>query len=456
MEPDISHPLLTDLYELTMVDAARRAGMAERPASFSLFIRTLPPDRGFLVAAGLDDCLTWLEELRFGDAELTALARLGLFDEAFLSWLGDLRFTGNVRAVREGTPVLAGEPILEVDAPFAEAQLAETFLLNQVTLQTVLATKALRCVHAAAGRPVVDFALRRTPGIDAGMKLARVGALVGLAGTSNVAGADRYPIAANGTMAHSFVQAHPDETDAFRVFTDAYGDDAVLLVDTYDTRRGVARAIEVARESRERGGTIRGVRLDSGDLAELARDARRQLDDAGFAEVDIIVSGGLDEYEIDRLLRVEQAPIDGFGVGTSLGTSSDAPTVDSVYKLVEYDGRAVRKTSEAKATWPGRKQLWRHPDWSEDVLALAAEDAPSAEHQPLLDLVMEAGARTAAGRHSLAEAHENLAAAVAAVPAALREMRDPQRLEVTPSAALLALTEEIDERRNHEPLDALR
>lgn len=460
LEAHTPSALLTDLYEVTMAHAEYHLGTADRASTFSLFVRNMPTGRGFLIAAGLHDCLSWLENLQFDTEDLDALAGLGRFDDDFLDWLGDLRFEGDVRALPEGTPVLAGEPILEIDAPFAHAQLAETYLLNQVTLQTVLATKAARCVHAADGRPIVDFALRRTPGIDAGMKLVRIAALVGLAGTSNVAGSMRYPVSASGTMAHSFVQAYTDETQAFRDFASVYGDDTVLLVDTYDTRTGVSRAIEVALERRRVGETIRGIRLDSGDLATLARDARQALDDSGLTDVSIMASGGLDEYEIDRLVREEGAPIDGFGVGTALGTSSDAPSIDSVYKLVELDERPVRKTSTKKATWPGRKQLWRQPDWrgclaahteggasrGGDVLALASEPAPSEAHEPLLEVVMRKGERTAAGQRPLSEAHRHFSEAFGRLPAEMLALRDPVVLEPEPSAELHRLTSELDGR----------
>ncbi len=446
MTADVPHSLLVDLYELNMVSAYWREQMSERPATFSLFVRKLPPARGYLVAAGLDDALSWLEQLRFGDAELAALGRLATLDSDFLSWLGDLCFTGSVRAMREGTIVFPGEPILEVDAPMAQAQLAETFLLNQVTLQTVLATKAARCRHAAAGRAVVDFALRRTQGIDAGMKLARVGRLVGLTATSNVAGAERYGLPASGTMAHSFVQAHQDETESFRVFARAAGEQAVLLVDTYDTYRGVRRAIDVARELQGEGMGIRGIRLDSGDLGALARYARKELDAAGFTDVRILASGGLDEHEIRRLLEAEAAPIDGFGLGSSLGVSDDAPNLDSVYKLVAYDGRPVRKTSAGKATWPGPKQVWRAADWSGDVLALADEAPPNAEHRPLLAQVMRHGRRTPEGSCGLDEAHEHFEDQWGRMPERLKDLTDPGDHDVTPSPLLEDLTRELDAR----------
>lgn len=397
-------PLLVDLYELTMVDAYLRQGMADRPATFSLFVRDLPPQRRYLVAAGLDDAMGWLEDLQFRPGDLDRLARLDLFAPEFLEWLEGLRFTGTVRAVPEGTIVFAGEPLIEVDAPIAEAQLAETFLLNQITVQTLLATKAARCRYAAGGRAVIDFGLRRAHGIDAGMKLARVARLVGLAGTSNVAAAERYDIPASGTMAHAFVQAYRDESDAFRAFGHALGDATVLLVDTYDSVAGIDHAIGAAAELRREGIEIRGIRLDSGDLAELARIARRRLDDAGFPTVAVYASGGLDEHEIHRLVHDEAAPIDGFGVGSSLAASTDAPSLDTVYKLVAYDGHPVRKTSTGKETLPGAKQVWRTVDWSADTIALAEEPAPGPDHRPLLVDVVRDGRRTEAGRRSLADA----------------------------------------------------
>lgn len=436
--------LLVDLYELTMVDALRREGLADRPATFSLFVRTLPRGRGYLVAAGLDDCLAWLERLSFGDEEVAALARLGVFGDDFLDWLRGLRFTGSVRAVPEGSVVFAGEPVIEVDAPMAEGQLAETYLLNQVTLQTVLATKAARCREAAAGRALVDFSLRRTHGVDAGMKVAKVAAMVGFAGTSNVAAADRYGIPASGTMAHSFVQAHGDETASFRAFTRAYGDRAVLLVDTYDTATGVDRAVEVALERRAAGGTIRGVRLDSGDLDELSRLARRRLDEAGLTDVQVLASGGLDERSIARLVAAG-APIDGFGVGSTLGVSADAPTVDTVYKLVAFDGRPVRKTSPGKTSWPCPKQVWRAPDWSGDTVAALDEAPPDPGHRPLLADVFGGGRRTGAGSRTLDEARRHFESEWAALPDGLRRLDDPAPYEVAVSAGLRRIADEMTE-----------
>ncbi len=448
MIPDVSHPLLVDLYELTMVDLYRREGMATKPATFSLFVRSLPLQRGYLVAAGLDDALSWLEGLRYDEPDLAAIERIGIFSLEFLDWLGRLRFSGDVRAVPEGSVVFAHEPILEIEAPLAQAQLAETFLLNQVTLQTTLATKAARCRHAAGGRAVVDFALRRTQGIDAGMKLARICRLVGLAGTSNVAGAERYGVPASGTMAHSFVQAHQDETEAFRTYAQAFGEATVLLVDTYDTIGGVERAIEVALERRQQGSDIRGIRLDSGDLAGLARHARARLDQADLASVQIFASGGLDEHEMYRLIHGEGAPIGGFGVGSALGVSADAPTLDSVYKLVAYDGRPVLKTSTGKAIWPGAKQVWRAPDWSSDTLALADEPPPSPGHLGLLEQVMAQGERTDAGRRTLVEANQRFEHQWGHMPEGLRHLSAPRPHDVEISARLRQLADEIGAHRD--------
>jgi nicotinate phosphoribosyltransferase len=444
----VSSSLLVDLYELTMAVAYRASGAASRPATFSLFVRTLPATRGYLVAAGLDDALAWLETFSFDDSDLAALDALDLFTSDELAWLGGLRFTGDVRAVPEGTLVFADEPLLEVDAPIAEAQLAETFLLNQVTVQTLLATKAARCRHGADGRSVVDFALRRCQGVDAGMKLARVSRIVGLDGTSNVAGAARYGLPASGTMAHSYVEAHHDEARAFTEFGARFGERAVLLVDTYDTARGVERAIDAARALAARGIRIGALRLDSGDLAVLARDARKRLDETGFDDVQVFASGGLDEYEIDRLVRSEHAPIDGFGVGTSLGVSSDAPALDTVYKLVAFDGRAVRKTSTGKATWPGAKQVFRRDGWQGDVLALRDETAPAAGAAPLLDTVMRAGRRTA--DTSLDAAHATFERQWATMPEPLKRLHEPAGYRVEPSDALRQLTAAVDAELAHQ------
>ncbi len=443
--------LLTDLYELTMAAAYVAEGMAEKPATFSLFVRQLPPGRGYLVAAGLDDALGYLEALRFSDEDVAFLDRLGMFGPDTLERLARLRFTGTVRAMAEGTIALAGEPLVEVTAPMVEAQVVETFLLNQITTTTTLASKAARYRHAAGGRGVVDFGFRRAQGLDAGMKLVRAVAICGLSGTSNVAGARRYGVPVSGTMAHSFVQAHEDETAAFRAFAEVFGSRSVLLVDTYDTRQGVERAIAVARALRAAGVELQGIRIDSGDLAVLARHTRRRLDDEGFPGLQILVSGGLDEYAVEDLVRRERAPIDGFGVGSDMGVSADAPVLDTVYKLVAFDGRPVRKLSPGKQTWPGAKQVWRPPDWSADVVALAHEPPPVAGGEPLLVEAMGDGARTAAGRATLADAHVRFEEQWASLPEPVKRLRDPATPEARASAELERMVQDLDARLEHDP-----
>jgi nicotinate phosphoribosyltransferase len=331
-------------------------------------VRRLPPTRSFLLACGLDDALGFLERLRFDQGVLDHLAELRQFSPEFLEWLARTRFTGDVYAVPEGTPVFSEEPILEVVAPLAEAQLVETFLTNQIHLQTVLASKATRVVEAAAGRPVVDFSLRRSHGVDAGLKAARAFYIAGVVSTSNVLAGRVYGIPVSGTMAHSYVQAHEDEDAAFRAFLRLYPD-GVVLVDTYDTLGGVRRVIALARELGERS-RVSAIRLDSGDLETLSRAARRELDEAGLGQVEIFASGGLDEHSIDALVR-SGSPIDGFGVGTLLGVSADSPSLDMVYKLVEYDGRGRTKLSADKQVLGGRKQVFRGK--AGDVIAKADE-----------------------------------------------------------------------------------
>jgi len=449
------HGLLVDLYELTMLDVYLRSGMAQRPSTFSLFVRHLPDDRGVLVAAGLDDCLSWLEGLRFDPDAIAQLQSLGVFEADFLEWLGGLRFTGQVRAVAEGTPVFAGEPILEVDAPLGQAQLAETYLLNQVTLQTNLATSAARFVHAAGGRDVVDFGLRRAPGIDAGMKLVRAGRIAGIAATSNVAGALRYGMPTSGTMAHSLVQAHVDEADAFRDFARADRERTILLVDTYDTATGIERAIEVATECRADGYELAGIRIDSGDLVELSRLARQRLDASGFSGMKIVVSGGLDEHDLAALVA-SGAPVDAFGVGSALAASPEAPVIDTVYKLAAFDGRPVRKTSPGKTTWPCPKQVWRDHTSERDVLALRDESAPAKGMWPLLEPVMVDGRRTEAGTRSLDEAHQHFSAQWAALPERCTRLVGPEPIVVEPSAGLMRSVAQLDGQRVREEVPPAR
>jgi nicotinate phosphoribosyltransferase len=427
--------LLTDLYELNMAASYLRRDM-DRLATFSLYVRGLPKGRGFLVAAGLEPCLEFLESFSFGDDELAALGRMG-FDDRALEDLSTLRFAGEVWAVPEGRVVYSEEPLLEVTAPVAVAQLVETMLLNQITLHTTLASKAARFVIAADGRQLVDFAFRRTHGVDAAMAVARASALVGFAATSNVEAARRYDLIAAGTMAHSFVEAFPTEGAAFRAFAEDHPHRTTFLVDTYDTLGGVRAAISTIEELQLDGNL--GIRLDSGDLDALARGARTLLDDAGLANARIFASGGLDELEVHELVQAG-APVDAFGIGTKLGVSADAPYVDSVYKLVEYDGRPVMKLSSAKATPPGRKQVWRRDDGEHvDVLSLRDEAGPDGA-QALLEPVMREGQRLAPPP-SIAASRVRFDHDLAHVPAKARRLTHPEHVHVPHSAGLRALTE---------------
>lgn len=427
--------LLTDLYELNMAASYLRRDM-DGSATFSLYVRGLPKSRGFLVAAGLEACLDFLESFSFTDDELEALGGMG-FDDRALADFSTLRFTGDVWAVPEGRVVYSEEPLLEVTAPVAVAQVVETMLLNQITLHTTLASKAARYVLAAEGRQLVDFAFRRTHGAEAAMAVARASALVGFAATSNVEAARRYGLTVAGTMAHSFVEAFPTEGEAFRAFAEDHPHRTTFLVDTYDTVGGVRAAIDTIRELALDGAL--GVRLDSGDLDALARSARTILDEAGLQEARIFASGGLDELEVHELVSAG-APVDAFGIGTQMGVSADAPYVDSVYKLVEYDDRPVMKLSSAKVSPPGRKQIWRRNDGEHaDVLALRDEPGTSGS-EALLEQVIRAGARITPAS-SIEESHVRFEGDLPHVPQKARRLSHPEHLVVAHSDALLALTD---------------
>jgi len=436
--------LFTDLYELTMAASYSRERMRGE-ATFSLFVRRLPRQRAFLVAAGLDDVLAFLESFEFSEGAIRYLRSCGSFDASFLDFLGEVRFTGTVRAVREGTVLFADEPLLEVTAPIIEAQLVETAVINFVHLQTVLASKAVRSVLAARGRPIVDFGLRRTHGIDAGMKAARCAFIAGAAMTSNVLAALHYGVPPTGTMAHSYVTAFPREIDAFRAFARAFPRNTTLLIDTYDTVAAARKAVIVAREMEARGERLAGVRLDSGDLVSLSTAVRQVLDEAGLRYVRIFASGGLDEEEVARCLEAG-APIDAFGVGTRMNVSADAPYLDIAYKLVRYDGRNVLKLSPGKATWPGEKQVYRlrRPDgqFERDVLAVRDEPPPRGAVEPLLQRVM-AGGRIVEPQPTLTAIREHCARQVAALPEANRRLAGP-RYSVEPSEELLALRRALE------------
>lgn len=403
------------------------------PATFSLYVRNLPPGRGFLVAAGLEACLDALETYSFEEDDLSYLGTIG-FDERAIADFRGVRFDGDVWAIPEGRIVHAEEPILEVTASLPVAQLVETLLLNQVTLHTTLASKAARFRLAAPNRDLVDFAFRRTHGRDAAMAAARASAIAGFSATSNVEAARRYGLEVAGTMAHSFVEAFPTEVEAFRAFAQDHPERITFLVDTYDTENGVRNAIEVVRELGLTGRI--GVRLDSGDLDHLARAARQALDDADLQGARIFASGGLDEHEVDELVRAG-APVDAFGIGTQMGVSADAPFVDSVYKLVESDGRPVLKLSVGKGTAPGPKQVWRGAE--EDLLALRDEPAGSGVGEPMLEQVMRGGVRIGQAP-TIERMRSRFEADLAVLPAKARRLRHSEPVHVRHTDALAELT----------------
>ncbi len=348
--------LLTDLYEFNMAAAYLHEDM-NGEAVFSLFFRKLPAHRNFMLACGQEHAARLVTELRFPPEQVERLRQTGLFPEVLLDWLGEFRFSGDIHAMPEGTPVFPHEPLLEIRAPIAEAQVLESLIMNYVNLETVLASKAVRVVQAAAGRPVMDFGMRRMHGLDAALRGVRAYRAAGISATSNVLASLRHDLPARGTMAHSYVQAHDSEMDALRNYARLYPG-TTLLVDTHDTLRGVDRVIQLVREEQLQVGAIR---IDSGDLLALSRQCRDRLDRAGLEDIGIVVSGGLDEWRMRELLD-GGAPIDAFGVGTDMGAAADAPSLDLAYKLTEYDGAPRLKNSPGKQLHPGAKQVWRFSD----------------------------------------------------------------------------------------------
>ena len=384
--------LLTDLYQLNMMAGYLVYGITET-AVFELYVRKLPAHRGFLMTAGLEQALQFLETVSFEPEELEQIRRLGQFSAEFFDYLRSFRFSGDVDAMPEGTVFFPDEPILRVTASLPEAQFVETRLVNLLHFQTVIASKAARMMIAAPRRPLVDYGLRRAHGAEAGLLAARASYIAGFSGTATVAAGLEFGIPVYGTMAHSFVQAHDDETLAFEHFARSHPQDLVLLIDTYDTERAARRVIALAPHLAAEDISIAGVRIDSGDLGEHARRVRQILDEGGLQSVKIIASGGLDENAL-LALSAAGAPIDAYGIGTSLTTSSDVPALDCAYKLQEYAGTARRKLSEGKATWPGRKQVWRRSDAGGrlvgDVVSLAGD---RQEGEALLRPVMRSGRR---------------------------------------------------------------
>lgn len=441
--PLCNRALLTDLYQLSMLQGYFEQGM-EETAVFEFFVRRLPEQRRFFMAAGLAQVLDYLEDLHFTPQELEWLAASGRFSDEFIAYLSELRFRGDVNAMPEGTVFFPDEPILQVVAPLPQAQLVESRLINILHYQTLIASKAIRVVLAAPQHLLVDFGLRRAHGGEAGIFAARASYLAGFSGSATTIAAPLFGIPVYGTMAHSFVQSHDDEVQAFEHFAQAQPDNVVLLIDTYDTERAALRVVELAPRLQEQGIAIKAVRLDSGDLAQHARQVRRILDDGGLQGVHIFVSGNLDEYRIRELLAAG-APIDGFGVGTILDTSADVPYLDCAYKLQEYAGKPRRKRSEGKATWPGRKQVYRHYDsqgqMEKDVLVLQAQ--PATGGVPLLQPVMQGGKRHIP-QPDLEEIRQHAVGEVARLPPDLRQLHGGTSIGVEVSAELRALAALMD------------
>jgi nicotinate phosphoribosyltransferase len=440
--------LLTDLYELTM-SASYYARGRTGEATFDLFARELPSNRNFLVACGLDEALGYLEDLCFNSDAIDYLRSLDLFEDDFLSYLGKLRFTGEVRAVPEGEIVFPGEPLVSVTAPLIEAQIVETFLLNCISFQTTIASKAARVSLACAGRPFLDMSPRRDHGADAALKAARAAYIGGASGTSNVLAGKVYGLPVQGTMAHSYVMAFESEEEAFRSFCLDFPTSAVLLIDTFDVEEGARRAVRVAKELAPQGVKLRGLRIDSGELAPLTRSVRKILDEGGLEDVSIVLSGDLDEYRIKMLFVDEDVPVDSFGVGTQLGTSADAPALGCVYKLVAGGGRPRIKLSAGKATVPGRKQLYRFMDHGcYDFDLVAAEEEEVEGGRPLLECVMRAGRRETDGP-LLGSVRERCADSLTRLPERLRTLEGevaPYRVDLSPTLHELITT--MSERRD--------
>jgi nicotinate phosphoribosyltransferase len=446
MPPVISaatSPLLTDLYQLNMLEAYLQHERTET-AVFEFFVRKLPPRRGFLMAAGLQQAVEFLETLCVSPEELDWLRGSGRFSARTLDWLAELRFAGDVDAVAEGTVVFGNEPILRITAPLPVAQLVESRLINILHFQTLIASKAARMVLAAPAKRLIDFGLRRAHGAEAGLMAARASYIAGFDGTATALAGMLWDIPISGTMAHSFIQAFDDESDAFEAFARARPEGLTLLLDTYDTEAAARKVVALARRLRQAGIAVQGVRLDSGDLDALSRSVRRILDDGGLSDVSIFASGGLDEDDLQAFARAK-APIDGFGLGTSLTTSSDVPALDCAYKLEEYAGVARRKLSVGKATWPGRKQIWRTYDdrgrMAHDVLSTHDDDRSG---ETLVRPLLRGGKRTDPAP-GLREIRDHAARELTRLPDPLRCL-SPHAYPVEIGDALKRLTAEVDRR----------
>jgi len=438
-----SSALLTDLYQLTMLQGYFDQGM-EETAVFEFFVRRLPDNRNFLMAAGLEQALIYLENLHFTAEEVDWLNKCGRFSKSFVDFLSELRFTGDVHAMPEGTVFFPNEPILRITAPLPQAQLIESRVINILHYQTLIASKASRSVLIAPKKLLVDFGLRRAHGAEAGLFAARASYLAGFSGTATTLAAPLYDIPIYGTMAHSFIQSHDNEMTAFEHYSHAQPDNVVLLIDTYDTEAAAEKVVTLAQRLKEQGITIKAVRIDSGDLVSHANKVRQILDNGNLREIGIFVSGNLDEYILQDMITIN-APINGFGIGTNMDTSADAPYLDCAYKLQEYAGRPRRKRSEGKATWPGRKQVFRRYDEdgsiSEDILTI--EDAP-CEGKPMIEQIMYQGKRINT-QPTLVEARTHATNELASLPEDYRRLKSSTSYSVIISPALEDLADEVDQ-----------
>lgn len=438
----LSSPLLTDLYQFTMLQGYIEQGMDET-AVFELSVRKLPKERAFLVTAGLESVIAFLEQLKFSADELAYLETCGRFSRRLIDYLAKMRFTGDIHAMPEGTIFFQDEPVIRITAPLCQAQFIETRVINLFQQQILFASKAARCMLAAGGKAqLVDFGVRRAHGAEAGIYAARSSYLAGFIGTSTVLAEPFYGIPIFGTMAHSFIEAHADEQEAFLHFALANPENVTLLIDTYDTLRGARRVVETARELKRRGVAVRAVRLDSGDILALSKEVRKILDGGGFPDVRIFVSGNMDEYTIEELLS-GGAPIDGFGVGTKLDTSDDAPYLECAYKLMEYAGRPRMKKSTGKVTWPGRKQVFRR--YEKGVMAedLITVDGDEGEGAPLVEQVVAGGRRVAPSR-KLPEIAAATAEQMKCLPPYLRKLHAEKLYPVRISPTIVRLKEQIE------------
>ncbi len=438
---DYNSVLLTDVYQLTMLQAYYLKNMNET-AVFEFFVRRAAENRNFYVVAGLEQCLEYLENFRITEDECAWLADCGFFQKEFVDYLSTLRFEGDVHALAEGTVFFPNEPIIRVTAPLPEAQIVETRLINLLQFQSMIASKAVRSVLAAPDKWLVDFGLRRAHGCEAGLLAARASYIAGFGGTSNVLASREFGIPMAGTMAHSFIMAHDDETQAFEHFADSQPDNVVLLIDTYDTEKAASKVAELAPKLKRVGAKIKAVRLDSGDLAALSKRVREILDRAGLSETRIFASGDLDEFALHQLLKAG-SPIDGFGVGTKMITSADHPYLNCAYKLQEYAGKPRRKYSPGKETWPGLKQVYRFYDqdgkMDHDLLTLESDAQPG---EALLQPIMQAGQRCASGE-PLATIRERMSGQLARLPEALKSISRSAPYSVKIGQALDTLAERM-------------